>query len=121
MALDVAALPGGDCIVVGAFTGTVTFGNGEPTQTTLSAGNTMDAFFARFASDGDLVWVKQAQNIQGEVLPYTVSAYDDGTFVAGGYFTIRTVFGPGRRPRTRSGCRGAGPCSWRKFRRGPAA
>ncbi len=94
VALDVAALPGGDCIVVGAFTGTVTFGNGEPTQTTLSAGNTMDAFFARFASDGDLVWVKQAQNIQGEVLPYTVSAYDDGTFVAGGYFTKRTVFGP---------------------------
>ncbi len=92
---DVAPLLDGGCIVVGGFTGTVTFGQGEPNQTTLSAGTTRDAFFARFASDGKLVWVRRASSPLGESLAYAVSAYGNGAFIAGGYFTRRTTFGPG--------------------------
>lgn len=95
VAHDVAALPGGDCIVVGAFTGTLTFGQGESTQTTFNAGTTLDAFFARFTSDGDLVWVKRATSALGEAQAYTVSAYDDDTFVAGGYLVRNVIFDPG--------------------------
>ncbi len=91
----VAALPNGDSVVVGGFKGTVTFGRGEANETTLSAGNTRDAFFARFDEDGALVWAKRAGSNRGDTQPYAVSAFDDGTFAAGGYFTRDLVLGPG--------------------------
>ena len=94
-AQDVAALSGGDSLVVGNFTGTVTFGYGEPNETTLSAGATMDAFIARFTSAGALVWVKRAGSALGETQPYAVSAYGNDTFVVGGYFTGTLILGPG--------------------------
>ncbi len=94
-ALDVAALPDGGCLVVGGFSGTTTFGYGEPNQKTVSAGSTTDAFFARFSADGALVWVKSAPAALGEAVAYAVSACEDDTFVAGGYFTRTVTLGPG--------------------------
>ena len=107
VALDVAALPDGGCLVVGGFSGTVTFGYREPKQKTLSAGSTTDAFFARFAADGTLDWVKSAPSALGEALAYAVHAREDGTFVAGGYFTRSATFGPGEPRETRLDSAGA--------------
>lgn len=95
VAHDVAALPGGDCIVVGAFSGTVTFGYGESAETTLEAENTMDIFLARFDPNNDLVWVKQAPSTLGTAEAYAVSAYEDERFVVGGYFIENVIFDPG--------------------------
>ncbi len=106
-ALDVAALPDGGCLVVGGFSGTTTFGYGEPNQKMLLAGSTTDAFFARFAADGALVWVKSAPSALGEAVAYAVSACADDTFVAGGYFTRTATLGPGEARETKMDSAGA--------------
>ena len=50
----------GNSYVTGLFAGMATFGPGEPNETTLKSAGFADIFVAKYASDGILLWVKQA-------------------------------------------------------------
>jgi hypothetical protein len=94
-----AALPDGSCVVTGAFVGSVTFGPGEPNETTLmndqTAGFGYDVFVARYAADGTLVWAKQAGGSGATVEGYGTSSFGDGSCVVTGGLHGRVTFGEG--------------------------
>ncbi len=76
-------LPDGSAVVVGGFSGTVTFG-----ETTLIAADFSYGFIAKLAADGSLVWV--------QTLPFRVSGITtltDGSVLAIGSFTDEIVLG----------------------------
>jgi hypothetical protein len=81
-------------VVLGHFTGSVTFGEGEENETTLVSVGQDDFFLARYCSEGQLVWARRdggEANVQAQgmaVLP------DDSVAAAGGT-TGAVVFGEG--------------------------
>ncbi len=52
----VAAAPDGSCVVVGTAYSTTLFHPGEPDEVVMAVANQSDAFLARYASDGALLW-----------------------------------------------------------------
>jgi hypothetical protein len=95
----VAALADGSVVVAGHFYGTVTFGAGEATETTLTAtpafpSATADAFVARYAADGSFAWVRRTTGTSGEGA-YGVCALPDGSIHAAGTFGGTATFWPG--------------------------
>jgi hypothetical protein len=67
------------------------FGQGEPNETALYAGQG-DLFIARYAADGSLAWVKQAGGAN-LTLGSAISTIGDGSSVVAGYFAFDAVFG----------------------------
>ena len=64
---DLDTLPDGGIAVIGTFSGTVTFGLGEPNQTILTAQGVVDIFVARLNIDGTLRWAKTRERLSGEL------------------------------------------------------
>jgi len=75
--------------VTGYFSGTTTFGHGEPNETVL---NGWGFFIARYNPDGTLTWAKKAG--QGEVDGNAITTLSDNSTVATGRFYGSATFGP---------------------------
>ena len=63
--------------MTGAFQDMVTFGPGEPTETTLRSAGGSDAFVARYDAGGGLGWVQAIEGLQG-IWGRNVAAHPDG-------------------------------------------
>ncbi|MBW2734303.1 MAG: hypothetical protein JRH20_18085 [Deltaproteobacteria bacterium] len=105
-----AAHAEGTVTVVGGFEGTMTLGEGEPEETTLTSVGDNDLFVARYASSGVLL---HAQRVAVDDMPYrgvslpgrvysmdVTSAPNGGSVLAGTYSGIVT-FGPGHPAETK--------------------
>ena len=68
--------PNGEVITAGVFENSVVFGEGESTQTVLSAGGTPNEFIyvAKYALDGALLWAKQAASAPSNVTSLVATA-----------------------------------------------
>jgi hypothetical protein len=92
-----ACFDDGSCAVTGNFLGSIVFGAGEATETTLVAPGSpvsYETFVARLAADGSLAWAVQAG---GEENDYAsgVAALPDGSCVATGVYRGLATFGEG--------------------------
>ncbi|MCX6645199.1 MAG: hypothetical protein NTY09_02400, partial [bacterium] len=92
----ITTLPDNSIAVTGAFSGSATFGPGEPNETILTYAGGWDIFIARYNPDGTLAWAKRAGGggyyfDKGSGIT-TLS--DDSTVVTG-YFSGSATFGPG--------------------------
>jgi len=96
---DIAALADGSCVYGGDYRGTVTFGSGEATETISSSAGDRDAFLARHAADGLLLWAR-AWGGSGDDSVQGIDEMPDGSLVVSGWFSDTAVFGAGAR-RTR--------------------
>ncbi|MEY2986428.1 MAG: hypothetical protein RJB24_657 [Candidatus Parcubacteria bacterium] len=92
---DIEKLSDGSSIVVGAFTGTYTFGQGETNATTLVSAGSRDIFVAKYNPNGTLVWAKRAGGTSEDYGATKVVVYPDGSSVVTGSFTDTAVFGQG--------------------------
>lgn len=91
----VTALSDDSTVVTGWCIGTVTFGDGETNETTITSDNNY-LFTARYNTDGTLAWVKSADSAVGVEIT-TLS--DDSTAVVGRFY-YSTTFGLGEPNRT---------------------
>jgi len=103
---DLKALADGSTVAVGSFWMPAIFGRGEARETTLTPAGGVDAFVARFASDGSLEWARAI----GVSPPATVGVrrlalLPDGTFYITGYFSGTISFGAGGPSITGAGSR----------------
>jgi hypothetical protein len=79
-------------IVSGNFSGSATFGAGEPNETSVSSVGGEDAFLARFGPDGELLWIRRAGGT-GYDLGMDVTARSDGGAFLTGAFSDTATFG----------------------------
>jgi uncharacterized delta-60 repeat protein len=94
----ITTLSDNSSVVTGNFSGSATFGPGEPNQTILTAAGSNDIFIARYNPDGTLIWAKQAGGISGEYISdvgFGITTLSDNSTVMTGYFTDSATFGPG--------------------------
>jgi hypothetical protein len=98
---DIDVLPDGSSLVVGEYDYSVTFGAGEPNQTTLSKTPDQGAnlFMARYNPDGTLAWVVEATGNDSNSVS-SVAARQDGSFFVTGSFGSTITFGPGEANQT---------------------
>jgi predicted regulator of Ras-like GTPase activity (Roadblock/LC7/MglB family) len=86
----------GDSYVTGSFYGTITFGQGEPNETTLTAaGLFWDIFVARYDPDGALLWATRAGSADSSDVGGGVSIIRGGDGYVTGYFQGTATFGQG--------------------------
>jgi hypothetical protein len=79
-----AACGDDELVVVGSFQGSVTFGAGEPTETTLTAGDVgAAAFVARFEANGALAWARELGSGPGPVQVTDCASRQGRTYVTG--------------------------------------
>jgi len=90
----VTALSDDSTVVTGLFTGTATFGEGEPNQTVLSSAGSTDIFLARYNPDGTLAWAKRAGGNFGDA-GRAVAALPDDSIAVTGRFSHQAHFGQG--------------------------
>jgi len=97
----VATLADGALLFTGSFYAPVTFGDGEPTETTLTptTADKSDVFLARYEADGDLAWVVQAAGPEYDAVAGVV-AFADGTCALTGSFSTAITLGPGEAGQT---------------------
>ena len=85
---DVAALDDGSAVVVGRFDSSeIVLGQGEPKETTLASNNPVNAYAARYALNGDLVWAIQIPKSETDfnyMYAYVVKALPDGRLLVAG-------------------------------------
>jgi hypothetical protein len=89
----VGSMADGSSVVTGVFFGTVVFGAGEISETTLTTAD-RGAFIARYAADGALLWARAVTG-SSWVTGYGISGHADGSLVVVGDFLGSAVFGPG--------------------------
>ena len=89
--VDFDTIPGGDYVVTGIYTGTVTFSNGSLNVNLTSAGGT-DLFMARYNPTGQMIWARTAGGT-GTDLVYAVRTRPDGSSLALGEFSAPITFG----------------------------
>ncbi|MCX6646326.1 MAG: hypothetical protein NTY09_08215 [bacterium] len=65
MGYGITALSDNSTVVTGYFSGTPTFGPGEPNQTVLASAGGGDIFIARYNPDGTLAWAKDSTVVTG--------------------------------------------------------
>jgi uncharacterized delta-60 repeat protein len=106
---DAARLPDDSVVIVGNFFGTLTFGQGEPNETSLTAPECLDVFVARYDPDGMLVWAKQAGGAAHDI-GRGVAALSDGSVVVTGFFSGAAVFGAGESNETSLTSTGGSDC-----------
>ncbi|MBN2309113.1 MAG: hypothetical protein JXR94_09095 [Candidatus Hydrogenedentes bacterium] len=87
----VSAFDDGSCIVTGTFSGTATFGTGAA-ETTLTAAGALDAFVAKYNSDGALAWVARIGGTTGDDEGNGVAVLDGGSCVVAGCFSGTATF-----------------------------
>lgn len=84
----------GNCYVLGYFTLTVIFADGQPEEVTLNAAAS-DLFLAKYDADGNFVWAKQASGTFGED-GYAIAVDAAGnSYVTGRYGSNPSTFGAG--------------------------
>jgi hypothetical protein len=101
-AFGAAGYPDGSVVLTGKFEAQMTFGSGEPNETTLSASGPMgvdDIFLVRYGAYGNLAWAKQAGGQYYDVGLGADRLSDDTIVVAGG-FGETAVFGEGEENET---------------------
>jgi hypothetical protein len=81
----VAALSAGSAVVAGSFSGTPTFGAGEPNATMLISAGEIDVFVARYDADGRLVWAKSGGGDAIDEGRRVVALSDDSAVVLGDF------------------------------------
>jgi hypothetical protein len=94
---DVAAIPDHTCAVIGSYSGAPTFGVGETNETTLPATpqpSDSNVFYARYASDGSLVWARGAGGAEHQV-GTGIAVHSDASIWITGEFTESATFGIG--------------------------
>lgn len=93
-AADIVQLFDGTIVVTGYFNTEVVFGGGEANETRLSASGEFDqdAFVARFAGDGRLLWARSEGGLGENDAGTAISTFPDGSFVVAGTFEDRAVF-----------------------------
>ena len=103
----IAALPDSSVVVTGEFLRSTTFGAGEPNETTMaSAGDyNADAFVAKYATDGKLVWATRATGSSSGV---GVEGLPDGSALVTGSFGGGVTFGAGEAHETKPANAGNG-------------
>ncbi len=89
----VSAYSNGSSVMAGAFGGSATFGEGEQ-QVVLVAVGTIDAFVAKYDTNGALLWAKQAGD-EGIADASGVAAYAGGGAVVTGNFDSTITFDRG--------------------------
>ncbi len=83
----VTMLTDGSSLIAGELHESVTFvGPGGLTLTATNPPGTNDAFIAKYAADGSLVWARRAIGSAFIATPAGIAALDDGSFVMTGYF-----------------------------------
>lgn len=93
---DSARLSDNSILLIGSFSGSLTFAQGTPGQVTITATGVASGFIARYESDGDFLWAKRiTAGGTGKVYPAAVSVNADDTFVIGGAISESAIFGPG--------------------------
>jgi uncharacterized delta-60 repeat protein len=92
----ITALSDNSTVVTGVFTGTDTFGEGEPNETILTAPNA-GIFVARYNPDSTLAWAKRAggESVDSYDEGYGITALSDYSVVVTGCFADSAPFGPG--------------------------
>jgi uncharacterized delta-60 repeat protein len=95
----IAACPDGTFFITGQFSGSATFGAGEPNQTILASAGGADLFVARYDGGGRLIWAKSAGG-SGQEQGWAVAAFPDGSAVVTGVFDASATFGPGEANQT---------------------
>ncbi|MEZ5963960.1 MAG: hypothetical protein R3F56_08965 [Planctomycetota bacterium] len=81
---SIAAFPDGSSVVTGRFYKTVTFGRGEPNETTFEVGPSYWGFIARYAPDGSVAWAKMMGG--PSPLSSAVATFADGSSIVTGHF-----------------------------------
>lgn len=76
--LGITSFADGTCAVVGYFTNTVTFGEGEPNERTLTSAGAEDVFVMRVEAGGALRWVRRIGGVTNEYRA-GVAAREDGS------------------------------------------
>ena len=89
----------GSAIVTGEFAGTMTFGEGERNETTLTSSGGTDIFIAKYDPNGQLVWAARAGGAAGDRGRGIATDHSGGVIVTGGFTGIAT-FGEGERNET---------------------
>ena len=86
--------------VTGQFTGTATFGQGEPNQTSLSSVTVnADVFVAKYNNDGTVAWAR-AVNGPNTTQGRGIAVDSQGNSYVTGVFNGTTTFGPGEANQT---------------------
>ncbi len=81
----VTALPHNSSVVVGGFSDSAAFGQGEANETVLSTAGMFDVFIARYFPDGTLRWAKSAGGTNND-WANGIAALSDGSTVVTGTF-----------------------------------
>lgn len=84
----------GSSAVIGYFTGTATFGEGDVNETVLVSAAVADIFLAKYNPSGTLAWVELIGGPRGE-FGYGIGALPDGGVVITGAIEGTTTFGAG--------------------------
>ena len=93
--LGIATTERGDSYVTGFFRGMATFGQGEPSQTTLTSAGNVDIFVAKYDRDGRLVWATQAVGGAGSDEGLGIATTERGDSYVTGFFGGTATFGQG--------------------------
>lgn len=88
---DVAAFGVHSFLVTGSYADVVTFGLGDPAETTLRAAGSTDVFVGRYTADGTLLWVRSAGG-EGDDLSGAVAGHEDGRIVVVGRYRDTATF-----------------------------
>jgi hypothetical protein len=91
---DLALAPDGTLYTTGRYEGNVTFGAGEPSQTTFTTDRGYGLFLTHSRPDGSLSWVRSfGGNVAGMGLPFGVAALSDSSVYVTGEFEGTIDFG----------------------------
>ena len=93
---SISASPDGSSFITGWFSGTMTFGEGEPNETALAGLDPycQDMYIAHYNPDGDLDWATMAVN-EESISGFGISAVGDGSVLMTGNFEGTATFAPG--------------------------
>ena len=92
---DLASLPGGDILSVGAFKEPIVVGRGEENEIHLKAAGVTDALLMRVSPEGRLVWARGDGGTRWDEADRVV-ARPDGVFFVAGVSYGEPVFGAGQ-------------------------
>ncbi len=94
-AISIDTFSDGSTVITGGFQLTVTFGQGEPNQTTLVSAGSYDMFVSKYNVNGTLAWVRRVGVVSADELGYGVVSNPDGSSVVSGTFFGTVIFGQG--------------------------
>jgi len=92
----ITTLSDNSTVVTGWFSGTTTFGAGEPSETVLTSTGNDDIFIARYNPDGSLAWAKRAGGYEDCISGGDrITTLSDNSTVVTGIFYDTVTFGMG--------------------------